>query len=282
MDTGATVRSMTAPEPTAAHVVLRLGVTGELGRMDYAAVLTALQDSFELLQRTAQRVLGDRAAEITWQLSGLQESSAMTLIETHPTDHVTADELTEVAMTYTADLADPGGRLPEDDVPLLRKILIGLQRHSSGGLLAQVESDPAAQRALLDPATTLPSLDLPRPAELRVIGSVTGRLEGLNVHQRLQASLWNELDRRRVLVTFPETAYAVVHAALRKRVEVFGVLVEDADGRPLRVRLEELEVLTGDDELPTLSSLFGTMPELTAGLSAEEHLYRNQQELGLG
>lgn len=36
-------------------VVLRLGVTGDLGHMDFLTVLRALQGSYELLQRTAHR-----------------------------------------------------------------------------------------------------------------------------------------------------------------------------------------------------------------------------------
>ncbi len=115
-----------------------------------------------------------------------------------------------------------------------------------------------------------------------MIGSVTGRLESLNVPGRREASLWNELDQRRVVVSFVERDYERVHRALRQRVEAFGVIQEDADGRALRTRLQDLEVLPNDDELPRLSSLAGYMPDLTGGATAEEHLESNRRALGLG
>jgi hypothetical protein len=107
-------------------------------------------------------------------------------------------------------------------------------------------------------------------------------LESLNVHGRREASVWNELDQRRVVISFPEAFYGRVHLALRQRVEAFDVLVEDDDGRPLRLRLQDLEVLANDDDLPSLSSLVGSMPDITGGVSLEEYLARSHRELGLG
>ena len=82
---------MTFPEePTdvGAHVV-RLSVTGRLGDMDLlAAALKALQAAFALLDRTAHRVVGDRADTVRWQLSGVREGGAMTLVEAAPTSQV--------------------------------------------------------------------------------------------------------------------------------------------------------------------------------------------------
>lgn len=102
------------------------------------------------------------------------------------------------------------------------------------------------------------------------------------MHGRREAGLYEEIDNRRVVVTFPETLYERVRAALRTRVEAFGVLTEDTDGRPLRVRLHSLEAMPSDDELPTLSSLVGAVPSLTDGLSAAQYLERSRREVGLG
>ncbi len=253
--------------------------------MDYPAVLRALQGSYDLLQRTAHRVLGERADSLHWHLTGLREGSAVTLVRAETTSDVVERELREIVETYARDLAEPAERLPQDDVPVLRDLLQDLQRTGSGSLLVEVEGGPdkpARARALVEPELVLPTLVAQRPMRQQVIGSVTGRLESLNVHARREASLWNELDQRRVVVSFPEEDYQRVHAALRRRVEVFGILQEDADGRPLRVRLQDLEVLVDDDELPTLSSLVGSMPNLTGGLTPEEYLEHNRRELGLG
>jgi len=91
--------------PDRSALVLRLGVTGELGQMDYPAVLNALQGGYDLLQRTAHRVLGDRADALRWQLTGVLEGSVMTLVRTTETDEVTGRELYEIAETYTPEIS---------------------------------------------------------------------------------------------------------------------------------------------------------------------------------
>jgi hypothetical protein len=264
------------------EVVLRLGVTGDLGHMDFLAVLRALQGSYELLQRTAHRVLGDRADELRWQLAGLREGSAMTLLRASATSAVTGEDLRELVDTYTRDLRAPADRLPAEDLPVLREVLLQLQKYGVGSLVAQVDGAPEESRVVVEPEATLQTLVVARPAQLRVIGSVVGRLERLNMHQRREAALWNELDQRSVVVTFAEEFYQRVHGALRQRVEVFGTIVEDADGRPLRIRLQDLEVLASDENLPTLSSLVGSMPDITGGAPAQEYLARSRREFDLG
>jgi hypothetical protein len=262
-------------------VELLLGVDGAIGQMDFPSVMQALQRGYELLDRTAHRVLGDRADGLRWHLTGLRESSALTMLGTSPTEDVTLAELREIVDTYALDLEDPVGRLPEDDLPLLRDLLTGLERTASGSLFTQRPG--GGPRVVVAPALVLPLLETrtDRP-QFKVIGSVSGTLESLTVHAKREASLYNDFDKRRVVVSFAEVDYPRVHAALRKRVEVHGVLQEDIAGRPLRIRLQDMEVLPQDDDLPTLSSLVGSMPDLTAGLSPDEHLERNRGEMGLG
>jgi len=207
----------------------------------------------------------------------------MTLVRTTETEDVTVREIREIVGTYTRDLAQPAERLPEADIPVLRELLTRLEKTGSGDLFAEIvgSADPG-DRVLVSPRAALPLLDVAPPVQRNVIGSVTGRLESLNVHERREASVYNELDGDRVVVSFPEEDYVRVHAALRQRVEIFGVITEDADGRPMRLRLEDLERLPSDDELPTLGSLAGSIPDLTGNDSAEEYLMERRRELGLG
>lgn len=267
-------------EPANSALVVRLGVTGELGDMDFPTVLRTLQNAYTLLDRTAHRIVGDRADGLRWQLSGLREGSAMTLVEAAPTPDVTEGELRDIIGSYALDLAEPASRLPTDDLNLLRSTLEALRDTKSGSFYVRRESEPPSRAVRLDPAVVLPAIAAPSRARQRTIGSVVGQLDSVNVHGKREASLWSELDRRRVVVTFPEAAWPQVHAAMRRRVEVFGVVTEDADGRPERIRLQELEVLPGDDELPTLSSVFGTV-DLPEGVTPEQHLEQGREGFGL-
>lgn len=268
-----------APPAPQTPVVLRLGVTGKLGEMDLVAVLNALQAGVTLLQRTAHRVLGGRAEGVQWRLTGLREGSVTALATA---EGISISELRAVASTYVRDLQHPTDRLLDEDVALLKELLEPLEQTGSGSFAAGIEGAPDDEEALLAPHVVLPLLiDLP-PERHQVIGSVVGKLDGLNLHGRREAGLYDDLDGRRVVVTFPETLYEQVIAAMRARVEAFGLLTEDADGRPMRVRLQSIEAMTADDELPTLSSLVGSVPELTGGLSAAEYLERSRRKIGLG
>ena len=262
-------------------VELLLGVDGALGEMDFPSAMQALQRGYELLDRTAHRLLGDRADGLRWHLTGLQEGSALTMLEASPTEEVTLAELWEMVDTYAFDFADPIGRLPEDDVPILRELLAGLDRTASGSLFTQrVGGGPRVTTA---PAQVLPLLQTPadRP-QLRVIGSVIGTLESLAVHTKREASFYNDVDKRRVLVLLPRPTMSACTLPCANELRFFGVLQEDSAGRPLRVRLQDIEVLPPDDDLPTLSSLIGSMPTLTGGLTPDEYLERNRGEMGRG
>lgn len=260
-------------------VVLRLTVTGKLGDMDLAAVLTALQAGVSLLQRTAQRVLGGRGALAEWRLTGLREGSVTLLARA---EGITADESLAVASTYVRDLQNPRQRLLDEDLALLQSGLEGLRDTGSGSLAASVEGSSGSEVAVLEPSDVLAQMADLAPDRHQVIGSVVGMLDGLNVHGRREAGLYDEMDNRRVVVSFAEALYERVHGAMRTRVEAFGLLTEDADGRPLRIRLRNLAAMPPDAELPTLSSLVGAVPALTGGLSAPEYLGRSRREVGLG
>jgi hypothetical protein len=276
---------MTRPNDAQDGVELRLAVNGRLGDMDYSAVLEALQASWQLLDRTAHRVLGDRAAELRWHLTSVREGSIETLVRTTRTERVTDEELREVLQTYVRDVAAPSERLPEEDMPVLRDALRRLQETDSGSLVVQIATGVGmrpSEEIIVEPRRVLPTL-IKNPAQRQqVIGSITGRLDSINVHGRHQASLWDELDQRRVTVTFAEADYEAVKAALRQRVELFGVIQEDADGRAVRLRMQTLEIQPSDDQLPTLGSLIGSMPDLTGGMTPEEYLERSRREMGLG
>lgn len=276
---GLTVPGMAPDRPEG--VELLLGVDGELGAMDFPSVMQALQRGYELLSRTAARVIGERALSVRWHLTGMREGSALTVLEASPSEEVTLAELREIAETYALDLEDPAGRLPDEDVAVLRELLDGLEQTHSGSLFTQPSFE--SRRITVEPAVVLPQL-VPTSdrTQFTVIGSVVGTLESITVHAKKEASLYNDFDKRRVVVSFAEADYPRVHAALRKRVEVYGILHEDNAGRPVRIRLQDLEVLPQDEDLPTLRSLVGSMPDLTGDLTPEQYLDRNRSELGFG
>lgn len=92
------------------------------------------------------------------------------------------------------------------------------------------------------------------------LGSVTGTLDSINLHERQQAGLWSERTGRRVAVTFEARHLGDIRNLLTRRVEVWGECRRNAFGDLLSVKLMRYEVLPDDaDEFP-LAELVGLAP----------------------
>jgi hypothetical protein len=110
--------------------------------------------------------------------------------------------------------------------------------------------------------------------EVRSIGTVIGRLDGVNVHASRIAYLYPG-DGARVACEFSEEATAAVFGALEKRVRILGMVTRRLNSnRPVRVQIIELEIIPEISELPLFASLVGSSPDLTGALSSEEYLTR--------
>lgn len=103
------------------------------------------------------------------------------------------------------------------------------------------------------------------------VGSVTGHLDGINVHNRTECSLYPISTEQRIACTFPEELFGQISAGLRKTVTVYGTQYFYGDTAfPGRVHIEEIEIHPPDSELPTLHQVRDLGPWGLNGLSAVE------------
>lgn len=109
-------------------------------------------------------------------------------------------------------------------------------------------------------------------------GSVVGVLGGASSRPRRRASLWSDVDGRRIEVRFTEHHDDDVREAWAKdHVEVTGVLHENAAGQILRIDMDALQVTeAGGPELADLVA--GSYPNLTGGLSTPAYLSATRGE----
>jgi len=102
-------------------------------------------------------------------------------------------------------------------------------------------------------------------------GTIKGRVEKLNLHERHEFTLFTPIGGVAVACAFEEELFPQVQQAIRQNVTVTGLLsFPDDSCYPSRVQVEEIEIHPPDDQLPTLRSLFGAMPGATGGKSAAE------------
>jgi hypothetical protein len=63
-------------------------------------------------------------------------------------------------------------------------------------------------------------------------------------------------------------------------VEAFGDVVEDQDGRPKHVRVDQLELLPSDEDLRPLADLVGLFPDLTGEQDSTAWVHQQRHDRG--
>lgn len=110
----------------------------------------------------------------------------------------------------------------------------------------------------------------------RAIGSVEGRLEGINIHgapSQHYFNVYEPLHGRRVRVLFSPSQLEEARAALGQRVLVFGEVESNARGHPVLVKSRKpLRILRGKGELPTVEDIARITGSLTGGTESTQFI----------
>ncbi len=105
-------------------------------------------------------------------------------------------------------------------------------------------------------------------------GSVKGRIERLNIHNKNECALFSPIHDRGIECNFDTTVFPEVHAAVGRNATVFGKLkFSGRSALPEHIHILSVQVHPPDDELPTLGSLRGLLDiSALGGLSTADFL----------
>ncbi len=110
-------------------------------------------------------------------------------------------------------------------------------------------------------------------------GSVKGRLERLNVHNKLECVIYPPMPGYSIRCIFTDDLYDAIYGAVRKNVTVYGTLhFRPARPFPDWVQVMSIEVHPPDETLPKLADLRGTWKGSTGGLGAIDFIQANRDE----
>ena len=104
------------------------------------------------------------------------------------------------------------------------------------------------------------------------IGSVEGRLEVISVHRQPRFTVYDAITQRAVRCRFESHLLEVVKRALGRRVIVSGIVHLNYIGEPVRVDLENLQIVPEEQELPRPREMRGMSPDFTGDKQTEEYL----------
>lgn len=103
------------------------------------------------------------------------------------------------------------------------------------------------------------------------IGSVTGLLGTIMVHDQARASVWPDRQRRRISVPLTDDQVEEAKALLGRRVELRGMVQRNSRGGLITVRVRSMRAAPVTNNVD-LASLWGAAPHLTGGLTTAEFL----------
>lgn len=112
-----------------------------------------------------------------------------------------------------------------------------------------------------------------RDEEERLISTVDGKLEQINIHNKANKfTIYPTLSTSSsVTCKFPQKLLGAVQNALGSLVSVSGECVYRPDAiLPYKIEVHEMEVLPPSEELPSLGDLFGIAPGMTGGKTSEQ------------
>lgn len=91
-------------------------------------------------------------------------------------------------------------------------------------------------------------------------GSVKGRIERLNIHNRNECSLYVPISDIGIDCTFDKELFSQVHAAVGQNATIYGTLeFSGQNALPETVKIDSIEIHRADKELPTLMELRGLL-----------------------
>jgi len=102
-------------------------------------------------------------------------------------------------------------------------------------------------------------------------GTVSGRLESVNLHNTLKFVVFPAVGPSKVVCEFKPGLRAKVKNALDNYVTISGRLrYKQMDKFPYAIDAKDIDIHEQNDDLPTLNDLRGISPNSTEGMSAEE------------
>lgn len=112
--------------------------------------------------------------------------------------------------------------------------------------------------------------------ELEEEGSISGRLEEINVHAGTNAfRIYPPIGPNKVICHFPQSLMERAIEAVNKHVNVYGKLkYKPRDKYAQEITVSDLEIYPDDEELPNIVDLRGMAPNATGGVPSEEFIAR--------
>lgn len=238
---------------------LKFKLEGRESSCDYGDFCQLASEISDLLRRLFRRRNPGNNPTPRFEISQLKTGSAICEILAEESG---ALSIVDFVSTINAirNREAPDLRVTNDDIRAFKKLADPLFSHSERLDINGISISPTFKEDCDWLINSVPAS----------FGQLTGRLEGMLVHVRQYFRLYPEGQDRGVECYFEDALYEKVHAAMKMRVRVTGLIHRDPDGIGIdRVKkVSDIEPLQEDRDLPTFCSLMGLFEKNPVNLGA--------------
>lgn len=238
---------------------------------DFSFQLEALR---KVLSNTESSLSGEQA-EIDWQIVDLKHSSPAEIVLRPIDAHTDADK--EDIISETVNRVIGCFKMLSENIPPpaeMSQQLLGHYKNFSdkvqkGILRVSLKSGTDTVKVNENVKAAIEAVTL---SETKSVGTVEGRLEFLNIHaDRNIFRIYSAIPPEKVNCFFPPDKIEEAREALGRKIRVSGELTyPKGNDFPRDVKVQTIELLPDDDDLPSLMDLRGVAPDVTGDLSSEE------------
>jgi hypothetical protein len=248
---------------------VRLRLNQEDGDVTLDAWLDALGGFNRVLHGLEQDVPPEQ--RVTWRVTGLELGSAVAVL-TAMGNPVQAQARPRLLMRALHSL-ERGETLPEGFPPRCLEAACDLVEDLARAK-AHLSVAHGADQERLTERTLANGRTLLRTIVWQDYGSVDGALEMVNVHDTSHFYLYERNTGCRVRCSFKLDQIEGVRRSLGRAARVWGVVRYNRQGELLGLQVQGIEALPDSSSLPRIDDIIGIAPDITGGVSAEDHVRR--------
>lgn len=238
-------------------------------------------DAFKKILSSTESMVSGKSALIKWKVADLTHSSpARIALQPSHDQHEHTEIIDKTVESVLHNLkALPGENPPPMTSEALKAYQAFGEKVEKRILKVKVGNNRTDDMKTEDYATVVEvstginrAIETLLSPEVKAIGVVEGRLEYVDIHGSHNLfRIYPATGPDKIICSFPSDKIEEARQALNRKTRVWGELTYPAGSNfPKSVKVETIELLPEDDELPSLKDLRGIAPDITGDLSSEE------------
>jgi hypothetical protein len=253
---------------------IELRVEGSHGEITLRRFLGMMGEALAVLRDLDSAIAADPRGSLEWYVTNLHASDLTATIEQRPKPGKMGDHGSLVASTFVRGLdtlqheATQPPYMSESGLKAIGKLSSNIGVNGATGFRAVAVGAQVSARVDREAGANVRRVLAPR---FKARGSVTGKLEMIQVHRGRTFNIYGSRNHRAVRCSFREDLLEDAKAFLGDLVIASGIVHRNARGDALRLDVETIVSLT-TASVPRVDQIYGIDPNFTGDQTTAEYL----------